>query len=214
MTNPAWKQEERKVARALGGERTPLSGSNSRHTAGDAIQTPHFVDCKLAGQSNSTGQKHYTLPREAIEQVRDGRAQEEKDLGLLTVRFKHCSDRYAILPSEMWGELNSPILAEGGVDFTDPLQHKSGGSKTSRIYREKLQQLNHVWMEDAPRACAFWWVDSDEPDAYIITWESFLYLDGRLKVCPECLEWQAVDAGHPHECPDCEDTLLRGVNHA
>lgn len=43
---PAWKQAERATARKLGGERTPLSGSNSRHTAADAIGTEEYVEHK------------------------------------------------------------------------------------------------------------------------------------------------------------------------
>lgn len=46
MSEKAWKQAERTVARKLGGERTPLSGSNSRHTGADAIGTEEYVEHK------------------------------------------------------------------------------------------------------------------------------------------------------------------------
>lgn len=42
MTDKAWKRAERRVARSYGGERTPLSGANSRHTSADAIDMDAF----------------------------------------------------------------------------------------------------------------------------------------------------------------------------
>ncbi len=42
----AWKRAERTVARLLGGERTPLSGSNSRHTSADAIEVDEYLEHK------------------------------------------------------------------------------------------------------------------------------------------------------------------------
>ncbi|MBI4332915.1 MAG: hypothetical protein HY673_16730 [Chloroflexi bacterium] len=42
----AWKAAERHVARALGGQRTPLSGNNSKHTAGDVIHPSLYVEVK------------------------------------------------------------------------------------------------------------------------------------------------------------------------
>jgi len=42
-----WKALERKCAKALGGMRNPLSGTNSRHTAGDIIHPDYYVECKL-----------------------------------------------------------------------------------------------------------------------------------------------------------------------
>lgn len=42
-----WKSLERKVAKLLGGHRTPLSGGASRHTRGDVIHNFLYVECKL-----------------------------------------------------------------------------------------------------------------------------------------------------------------------
>jgi len=41
-----WKKFERKVAKKLGGFRTPLSGSNSRITSGDVVHPCYYVECK------------------------------------------------------------------------------------------------------------------------------------------------------------------------
>ncbi len=41
-----WKAMERKVAKLLGGIRTPLSGINSGHTGADVIHPYFFVECK------------------------------------------------------------------------------------------------------------------------------------------------------------------------
>lgn len=41
-----WKVAERKVAKALGGRRTPLSGSNSLITSGDVVHPRFYVEVK------------------------------------------------------------------------------------------------------------------------------------------------------------------------
>lgn len=46
MPEKAWKRAERATAHLLGGERTPLSGSNSRHTKADAIDVWEYVEHK------------------------------------------------------------------------------------------------------------------------------------------------------------------------
>lgn len=46
MPEKAWKRSERAVARELGGERTPLSGSNSKHTSGDGIFLEEYLEHK------------------------------------------------------------------------------------------------------------------------------------------------------------------------
>lgn len=46
MPEKAWKRAEREVARLLGGERTPLSGSNSRHTSADGIGITEYLEHK------------------------------------------------------------------------------------------------------------------------------------------------------------------------
>ena len=41
-----WKRFERQVARDQGTERTPLSGSASRHTGGDTLHPRIYSECK------------------------------------------------------------------------------------------------------------------------------------------------------------------------
>ena len=65
-TVTAWKDHERRVARALGGER---SGPLGRHGS-DAIGTPFAVECKRTTR--------YSLRREWIEQARRQSKQEGK----------------------------------------------------------------------------------------------------------------------------------------
>lgn len=47
MPDATWKQVERRICKKLGGTRTPLSGSNSRITAGDCIHEKYFVEIKM-----------------------------------------------------------------------------------------------------------------------------------------------------------------------
>ena len=47
MSDKAWKQRERDVAEFFHGQRNPLSGRNSKHTAADVIHDSFFIECKL-----------------------------------------------------------------------------------------------------------------------------------------------------------------------
>lgn len=46
MSDKTWKQAERRVAEFFHGERTPLSGGNSRLTRGDIIHPTLYVEVK------------------------------------------------------------------------------------------------------------------------------------------------------------------------
>lgn len=216
MVEPAWKQEERKVARVLGGERTPLSGSNSRHTSGDVIQTPYYVDAKLGGSENSTGEKFYTLKRSDLEEVEDGIGLEGKTLGFLTFRFKHCSDRYAVLPWSVWVDLVTIRDLEMDPEAwqSDIISHQAGGSKSTRVYRYVLQQLDHIYEEWERCLLSLWWrspKSQSHPSAIIITWSSLLWLLGRLWVCPACKRWTAINSVDPETgCPGTEGYACEG----
>ena len=55
MPEPVHKRREREVADLLGGERNPLSGSMSKHTAGDVISDVFFVEQKHRKQHTVWG---------------------------------------------------------------------------------------------------------------------------------------------------------------
>ena len=46
MVDKPWKQVERKVAKSLDTERTPLSGGNSKQTRSDTLDEKLFVEVK------------------------------------------------------------------------------------------------------------------------------------------------------------------------
>lgn len=46
MSDKTWKQAERDVSAYFGGERTPLSGGNSKQTRADVIHDELFVEVK------------------------------------------------------------------------------------------------------------------------------------------------------------------------
>ena len=46
MPEKSWKVCERRIAKFFGGQRNPLSGRNSKHTAGDVIHDDLFVEVK------------------------------------------------------------------------------------------------------------------------------------------------------------------------
>jgi len=48
LPDKAWKAFERRIAKSLGTDRTPLSGGASRHTTSDTLHPHLYVECKLA----------------------------------------------------------------------------------------------------------------------------------------------------------------------
>lgn len=46
MSDKAWKAAERRAARQLGAERTPLSGGGSRHTRSDSLHEQIYIETK------------------------------------------------------------------------------------------------------------------------------------------------------------------------
>lgn len=46
MSDKAWKQVERRIAKFFGSVRTPLSGGNSGHTRSDSLHSVLFVEAK------------------------------------------------------------------------------------------------------------------------------------------------------------------------
>ncbi len=51
MPDKAWKAFERRIAKSLGTERTPLSGGASRHTTSDTLHPDLYVECKWRKRS-------------------------------------------------------------------------------------------------------------------------------------------------------------------
>jgi len=48
-----WKRREREIAHFFGGERTPLSGGNSKHTRGDVIHDKLYVEVKYRAKHSA-----------------------------------------------------------------------------------------------------------------------------------------------------------------
>lgn len=47
MADKKWKAQERRVAKAFGSRRTPLSGGNSQHnTTSDSLHPELYIECK------------------------------------------------------------------------------------------------------------------------------------------------------------------------
>ncbi len=48
-----WKRREREIAHYFGGERTPLSGGNSKHTRGDVIHDKLYIEVKYRAKHST-----------------------------------------------------------------------------------------------------------------------------------------------------------------
>lgn len=46
MPDKLWKQTERRIAKAFGGKRNSLSGSNSKVTSADVIHSRYYIEVK------------------------------------------------------------------------------------------------------------------------------------------------------------------------
>ena len=63
MTN-TWKTAERYVARIFGTERTPLSGSNSKHTSSDTLSEEFYIEVKYFRSDRSKFKKVWDIYQE------------------------------------------------------------------------------------------------------------------------------------------------------
>jgi len=89
-----WKQLERRVCRKFGGDRTPLSGSNSQHgTSADCINTAYpffFIEVKLRASF-----LHHTIFKDAAKA-----AQKEGKMPILVTHTKNEESELVILRIE------------------------------------------------------------------------------------------------------------------
>lgn len=212
----AWKAEERRIAKALGGERTPLSGSNSKHTSGDVIRCPFYVEAKLSARTNALGERFHRLSRDTIQQVREGidieGQQKALATGFATIRWKRCSDRYAILPYEEYLKLAPSRLLE--TESVETVEHLAQGSQSTRLYQQKLRRLEHLFLSEpapTPTVCHLYWQGQEpahRPDAVVITWESLLWLVGRLEICPAGCSWASIaESPQSPACTECAASM-------
>jgi len=90
MNRGTWKAFELKIAKALGGQRNPLSGKNSKHTAGDVIHPELYVEVKL--KSRIPFWNDWTKAKE--------NAKKEGKFPILVFRKKGETGAVAMLPFE------------------------------------------------------------------------------------------------------------------
>ena len=78
MGDKAWKAFERRIAKSLGTDRTPLSGGASRHTTSDTLHPDLYVECRLRKRSalstwwflvRQSALKEHKIPVIAIHQL-------------------------------------------------------------------------------------------------------------------------------------------------
>lgn len=97
---PAWKRFERAIARSLGVERTPLSGSSSRITASDTLHPRLFVECKY--RTDMFIARAFRLTR--------ARAKEERKIPVMALKARGSPGGLAVLDWDYFLELY--MLAE------------------------------------------------------------------------------------------------------
>lgn len=85
-----WKRGEARVARLFGARRTPLSGSNSAHTAADVIHPDVFVEVKYRARWSVLS---------LYDRVAEMAAREKK-LPVLVLQEKRRRGAYAVIPLE------------------------------------------------------------------------------------------------------------------
>jgi hypothetical protein len=83
---------ERRIAKALGGKRIPLSGSLSS-MPGDVVTERFLVECKLRG---SSGKKQIAIEKAWLRKI-EKEAQAQGRIPLLVFKYKDDKDYYVIL---------------------------------------------------------------------------------------------------------------------
>ena len=88
MPDKGFKQYERRIARHFGVERTPLSGSASRHTASDTLHAVLFIDTKVRREVRTLWRLFQTI---------DGLARREGKRPVLIVKVPGADDADSIV---------------------------------------------------------------------------------------------------------------------
>jgi hypothetical protein len=96
-----WKSFERRVANALGGTRNPLSGTNSKHTAGDVIHNKYYVEVKLRSELCAFLKKEFL---ETLEETEANAKQENKEW-LLVFKKKGSAKEYVLMDFKRFVEV-------------------------------------------------------------------------------------------------------------
>jgi hypothetical protein len=86
------KAMERRIAKALGGKRIPLSGSLSS-MPGDVITERFLVECKLRG---SSGKKQIAIEKTWLRKI-EKEAQAQGRIPLLVFKYKNDKANYVIM---------------------------------------------------------------------------------------------------------------------
>jgi len=91
MSDKAWKQAERKIAKKVGGIRTPLSGSASRQTSADVIHPVLYVEVKYR-------QRFAVL---SLMKEVEGKARGEQRIPVVALQQRGERTRYYLIPEKL-----------------------------------------------------------------------------------------------------------------
>ncbi len=96
-----WKSFERRVAKQLNAIRTPLSGMNSKHTAGDIIDDTFYVEIKLRATLNDF------LKKEFLETITETEinAKQENKYWIIVFKEKNSKKEYAVLDFKLLAKI-------------------------------------------------------------------------------------------------------------
>jgi len=95
MPDKAWKAFERRIAKSLGTDRTPLSGGASRHTRSDTLHPDLYVECRA--------RKALALHEPFLEV--SGNAHEESKVPIMALHKKGTRTTLAVIDWDFFLEL-------------------------------------------------------------------------------------------------------------
>ena len=107
MPDKPWKRAERKGATAIGSNRTPLSGSSSRHTRSDTLHPTIYLEMK------------YRKSFAVVSQIRreEEKAKKEGKVAVLGFQQRGLKTRYYLIPESLMALLmahyNTAIKLKG-----------------------------------------------------------------------------------------------------
>ena len=97
------KAQERRLAKAVGGKRVPLSGAGE--TKGDVLSGRVFYECKTSARVSKAGVKSITVRKDDLLKMLDQQQQQGKELHAMQLHFAGDRRDWVVMSFEQWQEL-------------------------------------------------------------------------------------------------------------
>ncbi len=128
MTDKAWKKMERRVAREVGTERTPLSGGNGKQTRSDTLHEKYYIEAKQRKKIPFFAEFKRTIMR----------AKKEGKIPMVIFHQKFAKENIVMIRLSDFTSLTKDLSLEGYMNnydapILDVPEIKSQGNKNKEV---------------------------------------------------------------------------------